>query len=226
MKPKPWAVVLMSGGLDSCVTAALARQNYELALFHANYGQRTVTRELRAFREQAGFFQARQTLEADLHFLSVIGGSSLTDRERPIPIEEEAPGELPSTYVPFRNTILIAAAVAWAETLGATAIFIGANVIDSPEYPDCRPEYFNALNQLIDLGTGPQTKILVHTPLIGLDKAGIIRRGLELKAPLELTWSCYQNEDRACGRCSSCRLRLQGFAAVGVPDPIPYMALD
>jgi len=222
MKTKPWAVVLMSGGLDSCVTAALARQDYELALFHGNYGQRTVTRELQAFRDQAAFFQARRTLEADFQWLGTIGGSSLTDQERPIPIEEETAGGLPTTYVPFRNTILIAAAVAWAETLGATAIFIGANVIDNPEYPDCRPEYFTALNQLIDLGTGPQTKILVHTPLIGLDKAGIIRRGLELKAPLEFTWSCYQNEERACGRCSSCRQRLKGFAAVGVPDPIPY----
>ncbi|MFP3867424.1 MAG: 7-cyano-7-deazaguanine synthase QueC [Desulfobacteraceae bacterium] len=224
MKSKLLAVVLLSGGLDSCVTAASARQQYDLALFHANYGQRTVGRELRAFREQAAYFQARRTLEADLPFLGVIGGSSLTDKGRQIPTPEGTPRELPSTYVPFRNTILIAAAVAWAETLGAPAIFIGANEIDSPGYPDCRPEYFAALNRLIDLGTAPETRIEVHTPLIGLDKAGIIRLGLELKAPLELTWSCYQNDDQACGRCSSCRLRLQGFAAAGVPDPIPYVA--
>ncbi|MBW1918448.1 MAG: 7-cyano-7-deazaguanine synthase QueC [Deltaproteobacteria bacterium] len=223
MKSKPLAVILLSGGLDSCVTAAFARQQYDLALFHANYGQRTVTRELRAFREQAAYFQACRTLEADLPFVGAIGGSSLTDKERPIPTQEEPPAKLPSTYVPFRNTILIAAAVAWAETLEASAIFIGANEIDSPGYPDCRPEYFAALNQLIDLGTAPETKIVVHTPLIRLDKAGIIRLGLKLKAPLELTWSCYQNEDRGCGCCSSCRLRLRGFAAVGVPDPIPYV---
>jgi 7-cyano-7-deazaguanine synthase len=177
----------MSGGLDSCVTAAIARKDYELALFHGNYGQRTVARELQAFREQASFFRARQTLEAEFPWLGAIGGSSLTDRHRLIPTQEEPFGEFPPTYVPFRNTILLAAAVAWAETLSATVIFIRANVIDNPEYPDCRPEYSTALNQLIDLGTGPQTKILMHTPLIGLDKAGIIRSGLELKAHLEIT---------------------------------------
>ena len=129
---------------------------------------------------------------------------------------------LPSTYVPFRNTIIIAAAVAWAEVIGAGAIFIGANQLDSPEYPDCRPEYYQAYQKVIELGTGLNTHITLHTPLIHLDKAGIIRLGLELAAPLELTWSCYQNEELACGRCSSCRLRLKGFAAVGVGDPIAY----
>lgn len=218
----PLAVVLLSGGLDSCVTAAVARQEYELALLHANYGQRTVTRELAAFRAQAAFFQARRVLEVDLNFLQQIGGSSLTDTSLPVPEEEPAPGTLPSTYVPFRNTILIAVAVAWAEVLGAEAIFIGANRIDGPEYPDCRPEYFAAYNRLIDLGTGPQTRIVIHTPLIDLSKAEIIRLGLQLQAPFELTWSCYQDETEACGRCSSCRLRLQGFAAAGAADPIPY----
>lgn len=218
----PLAVVLLSGGLDSCVTAAVARQEYDLALLHANYGQRTVTRELAAFRAQAAFFQARRVLEVDLNFLRQIGGSSLTDTSLPVPEEEPAPGTLPSTYVPFRNTILIAVAVAWAEVLGAEAIFIGANRIDGPEYPDCRPEYFAAYNRLIDLGTGPQTRIVIHTPLIDLSKAEIIRLGLQLQAPFELTWSCYQDETEACGRCSSCRLRLQGFAAAGAADPIPY----
>lgn len=222
MTAKPLAVVLLSGGLDSCVTAAAARQQYELALLHVNYGQRTVNRELRAFRAQAAFFQARQTLEADLPFFKAIGGSSLTDTHLPIPTREERPGELPSTYVPFRNTVLLAMAVAWAEVLKAIAVFIGANELDSPGYPDCRPAYFAALNRLVELGTGPETHIQVQTPLMKLDKAGIIRLGRKLGAPLALTWSCYQNDDRACGRCTSCRLRLQGFAAAGIPDPIPY----
>jgi 7-cyano-7-deazaguanine synthase len=222
MGDKNLAVVLLSGGLDSCVAAAVARRDFELALFHADYGQRTGRRELQAFREQAVFFETRHYLEADLNFLGALGGSSLTDYSRPILAGDDEPPGLPPTYVPFRNTILIAAAVAWAEVIGATALFIGANELDSPGYPDCRPEYYTAYNRLIELGTGPNTHIEIHTPLIRLDKAGIVRLGLELQAPLELTWSCYQNEDRACGRCSSCRLRLKGFARAGVTDPISY----
>jgi 7-cyano-7-deazaguanine synthase len=219
---RPLAVVLASGGLDSCVTAAVARRKFDLAMFHANYGQRTLTRELQAFRAQAAFYQAPSTLEVDLLYLGEIGGSSLTDLAQAVPTEEvEAPG-IPSTYVPFRNTNLLAAAVAWAEVLKAEAIFIGANVLDNPGYPDCRPEYFQAFNRLIALGTRPETHIRIHTPLIDLDKGGIVHLGLELGAPLELTWSCYRDDVRACGQCSSCRLRLKGFAAAGVPDPIPY----
>ncbi len=226
-KPKtenpPLAVVLLSGGLDSCVTAAAARQEFDLALFHANYGQRTVARELAAFRAQAEFFQVRRLLEADLGFLGRLGGSALTDRHHPVPMDEvEGPG-IPSTYVPFRNSILLAAATAWAEVLGAAALFIGANVLDNPGYPDCRPEYFAAFERLIELGARPETRLRIHTPLINLDKAGIIRLGLKLAAPLHLTWSCYQNDEAACGHCSSCRLRLKGFAAAGIPDPIPYI---
>jgi 7-cyano-7-deazaguanine synthase len=219
---KPLAVVLASGGLDSCVTAAVARRKFDLALFHANYGQRTVVRELADFRAQAAFYQVAATLEADLNYLGGIGGSSLTDLSQVVPSDDQEPPGIPSTYVPFRNTNLVAAAVAWAEVLGATAVFIGANVLDSPGYPDCRPEYFQAFDRLIDLGTRPETHIRIHTPLIDLDKAGIIRLGLELGAPLELTWSCYQDDIKACGQCSSCRLRLKGFAAAGVTDPIPY----
>lgn len=225
-KPKtgarPLAVVLMSGGLDSCVTAAVARQNFELACFHGNYGQRTVERELAAFRAQAGFYRAAHTLEVGLNYLATIGGSSLTDLSVAVPTDEAEPPGIPSTYVPFRNSNLLAAATAWAEVLGAEAIFIGANVLDNPGYPDCRPEYFAAYERLIELGTRPETHIRIHTPLIQLDKAGIIRLGLKLAAPLHLTWSCYQAEEAACGECSSCRLRLKGFATVGVPDPIPY----
>ncbi len=219
---KPLAVVLLSGGLDSCVAAAVARQSFELALLHGNYGQRTLKRELAAFRAQAAFYQVRRLLEVDLNFLGAMGGSSLTDPQRPVPTSEDEPGGIPSTYVPFRNSLLLAAAVAWAEVLGAQAIFIGANVLDNPGYPDCRTEYFAAFNRLIELGTRPETDIRIHTPLIHLDKAGIIRLGLELNAPLELTWSCYLNDLRACGQCSSCRLRLKGFAAAGVAHPITY----
>lgn len=222
MGEKNLAVVLVSGGLDSCVTAAVARRDFRLAFFHANYGQRTVHRELRAFRDLAVFYQPRHTFEAELNFLGHIGGSSLTDTHLQVPeADTESPG-LPSTYVPFRNTIIIAAAVAWAEVIGARAIFIGANEIDGPGYPDCRPGYFQAFERLIALGTGPDTHITLETPLIQLDKADIVRLGLELQAPLDLTWSCYQNEDRACGRCSSCLLRLKGFAQAGVIDPILY----
>jgi 7-cyano-7-deazaguanine synthase len=216
------AVVLASGGLDSCVTAAVARRQFDLALFHANYGQRGLERELEAFRAQAAFFQAAATLEVDLNYLGVIGGSCLTDLDQPVPTAEVEPPGIPSSYVPFRNSNFLAAAVAWAEVLGARAVFIGANVLDNPGYPDCRPEYFEAFSRVIQLGTRPETDIRIHTPLIHLDKGGIVRLGLQLGAPLELTWSCYQDYSLACGRCSSCRLRLKGFAAAGVPDPIPY----
>jgi 7-cyano-7-deazaguanine synthase len=218
------AVILASGGLDSCVTAAVARRDHDLALFHANYGQRTLTRELQAFRAQAAFYQVGYTLEVDLLYLGEIGGSSLTDYSQAVPTTETEPTGIPSTYVPFRNTNLIVAAVAWAEVIKAEALFIGANFLDNPGYPDCRPEYFQAFNRLIALGTRPDTHIRIHTPLIDLDKAGIVRLGLKLGAPLDLTWSCYQDEVQACGQCSSCRLRLRGFAAAGVPDPIPYRA--
>jgi 7-cyano-7-deazaguanine synthase len=222
MMAKALAVVLLSGGLDSCVAAAVARLRFDLSLFHANYGQRTLSRELAAFQAQAEFFKTRQVLAVDLPFLTQIGGSSLTDSRVPIPEEEEKPPGIPSTYVPFRNSLLLAAAVAWAEVLGAKAIFIGANILDNPGYPDCRPEYFAAYQRLIDLGTRPETKIVIETPLINLDKARIVRLGMDMGAPLHLTWSCYQGESLACGRCSSCRLRLKGFAEAGVKDPIPY----
>lgn len=225
MRGKALAVVLLSGGLDSCVTAALARRQFELALFHANYGQRTLARELAAFQAQVQYFGARRVLTVDLPFLSEIGGSSLTDPSQAIPEDEPEAAEIPSTYVPFRNSILLAAAVAWAEVLGARAVFIGANALDNPGYPDCRPEYFAAYQRLIDLGTRPETRITLETPLLHLDKAAIVRLGLELGAPFHLTWSCYQGEALACGRCSSCRLRLKGFAAAGVQDPIPYECL-
>lgn len=222
MRDVPLAVVLLSGGLDSCVTAALARRDYRLALCHVNYGQRPVARELAAFRAQAAFFGVDLLLEADLDFLGRIGGSSLTDPGLKVPEGFPSDEGVPSTYVPFRNTLLLATAVAWGEVLGAQAVFIGANVVDNPGYPDCRPEYFAAFERVIALGTRPETRMVIKTPLIHLDKAGIVRLGLSLHAPLELTWSCYLDGERPCGRCSSCRLRRKGFAAAGVPDPLAY----
>lgn len=222
MSDRPVAVILASGGLDSCVAAAWAARDFELAFFHADYGQRTLTRERAACRAQAAHFQVRRLLEVDLGFLGRLGGSSLTDPRLPVPQSADEPPGLPSTYVPFRNALLLAAATAWAEVLHAAAVVIGANILDNPGYPDCRPEFFQAFEKVMELGTGPDTHLKILTPLIDLDKAGIIRLGLELQAPLHLTWSCYQENLLACGRCSSCRLRLKGFAAAGVTDPIRY----
>lgn len=217
------AIVLVSGGLDSCVTAAIAGQQYDLALLHVNYGQRTERRELTAFSAIADHYSAQKRLTVDITYILQIGGSSLTDRHIPVPESGRIQGgEIPSTYVPFRNTHLIAIAVSWAEVIGARKVFIGATEVDSSGYPDCRKAYFDAYNKLIRLGTRPETDISIETPLIDLSKEEVVRRGLELKAPLHLTWSCYKNEDVACGRCDSCVLRLKGFRLAGVPDPIPY----
>ena len=220
------AVVCLSGGLDSCVTAAIARDDgYDLCLCHVTYRQRTWERELQAFRDIAGFFAVpeERRLLVELPHLGRIGGSSLTDAQRPVPHRGPADTGIPDTYVPFRNTQIIAVAVAWAEAIGAGAVYFGATEVDYSGYPDCRAAYFRTYRELIDLGTRPETEIHLVTPVIQLGKADIVRRGMELGAPLELSWSCYQREDRACGLCESCRLRLAAFREVGVPDPIPYV---
>ena len=222
MGEKPLAVVLLSGGMDSCVTAAIAAQRYEIAALHFNYGQRTEKRERRAFREQARFFQARATLEVELAHLRQIGGSSLTDLLQRVEKYDEVGGGVPSTYVPFRNGQFLAVATSWAEVLGAEAIFIGAVEPDAPGYPDCRPAFYEAFQRAIDLGTRPDTRIRIETPVIHKTKEEIVRLGVELGAPFDLTWSCYQDNDVACGVCDSCYRRLQAFAAAGVTDPIPY----
>lgn len=217
------AIVLLSGGLDSCVTAAIAHQNYDLALLHANYGQRTEGRELRSFAQIADYCNADRRLIVNLEYLLQIGGSSLTDTNISVPNARDAnPEGIPNTYVPFRNTHLIAVAVSWGEVIGARKIFIGATEADSSGYPDCRKRYYEIYNHLIDAGTRPETRIEVETPLIDLTKGEIVCKGTELNAPLHLTWSCYSNEDLACGECESCMLRLKGFKAAGIPDPIPY----
>lgn len=222
MSARPLAVVCVSGGMDSCVTAAIAGMEHELAFLHGNYGQRTEARELACFERLADHFGAARRLVVDFTALRAIGGSSLTDRRLPVREAPPEPGVIPSSYVPFRNAHLLAAAVSWGEVLGATRIFVGAVWEDSSGYPDCRPEFYRAFEEAARLGTRPETAIAIVTPLIHLSKAEIVRRGREMGAPFELTWSCYQAEERACGVCESCRLRLGGFAEAGFPDPLPY----
>lgn len=216
---KPLAVALVSGGMDSCVAAAWAASRYGLAMLHVNYGQRTQAKELECFRRLAAHFSAEKTLEADAPHLGQIGGSSLTDLAMPVPADD-SPGEIPSTYVPFRNATLLAIATAWAEVIGASRLVIGAVEQDAPGYPDCRPAFYEAANRLIELGTRPETHIVVETPLIALSKAQVIRMGVELGAPFGLTWSCYQSQDGPCRNCASCRRREEAFAEAGVADPL------
>ncbi len=226
------AIVLVSGGMDSCVTTAIAHERHRLALLHVNYGQRTEARELRAFHDIADFYQAEKRLAVSIEHLKVIGGSSLTDRSMPIPetaspqipnSELRTPGSgIPSTYVPFRNAHLLSIAVSWAEVIGAKSIFIGAVEEDSSGYPDCREVFYQAFNKVIEAGTRPETGVEIMTPLIHLKKSEIVKKGASLSAPFHLTWSCYQGSELACGRCESCALRLKGFREAGIPDPLPY----
>lgn len=225
MISRPKAVVLLSGGMDSCVTAAMARQTHDLALLHASYGQRTEQRERRAFDAIADHWNVSERLVVRLDHLAQIGGSALTDHRIAVPEEGHAiqPGRaIPVTYVPFRNAHLLSVAVSWAEVLGARAVFIGAVAEDSSGYPDCRPEYYRAFQEVVRVGTKPETQIEITTPVISMKKSEIVERGIALGAPLHLTWSCYQFDDEACGACDSCRLRLQAFAQAGYPDPLPY----
>ena len=221
---KPLAVVCLSGGMDSCVTAAIAAQEHRLAALHARYGQRTQAKEQACFEALADHFAAERRLMVDFPHLQAIGGSSLTDRRMPVREGDPEPDRIPTSYVPFRNAHLLSAATAWAEVLGARAIYIGAVWEDSSGYPDCRPEFYQAFQLLIERGTRPETRIHIATPVIRMTKAEIVRRGLALRAPFEKTWSCYQADAEACGACESCRLRLRAFAEAGVPDPIPYEA--
>ncbi len=224
------AVVLLSGGMDSCVCAAIALASHgagNVALLHAMYGQRTEKRERRAFEEIADFYDVRARLVVKLDHFRAIGGSALTDKRIGVPeneLGETGPGKstIPVTYVPFRNAHFLSVGVSWAEAIGARAVYIGAVAEDSSGYPDCRPEYYRVFQELIRVGTKPETEIELSTPVIGMKKSEIIRRGRELGAPLHLTWSCYQGEELACGKCDSCLLRLRAFAEAGIADPIPY----
>ncbi len=232
MTGKPKAVVLLSGGMDSCVTAAIARATHELALLHASYGQRTERRERQAFEAIADFWDVPHRLAVRFDHLAQIGCSALTDQRIAVPEDGKAlaspthrateTGAVPVTYVPFRNTHLLAVAVSWAEVLGASAVYIGAVAEDSSGYPDCQPAYYRAFQEVARVGTKPETQIEIVTPVIAMKKNEIVQRGIALQAPLHLTWSCYQFEDEACGMCDSCRLRLQAFAQAGYSDPLPY----
>jgi 7-cyano-7-deazaguanine synthase len=216
------AVVLASGGMDSCVTTAIAAQEYSLALLHLNYGQKTERRELEAFHAIADHYGVERRLVVSMEHLAKIGGSSLTDPSIPVSRANLTSKGIPSSYVPFRNANMLSVAVSWAEVLGASAIFIGAVQEDSSGYPDCRREFYDAFEKVIAVGTKPTTSIELITPIIFMTKMEIVLRGVALGAPLHLTWSCYQREDVACGVCDSCALRLRGFQLAGVDDPIPY----
>jgi 7-cyano-7-deazaguanine synthase len=222
LKEAPRAVVLVSGGLDSCVAAAMAAADYQMAFLHANYGQRTESKELRAFHDLAEHWNVADRFVVNFDALRRMGGSSLTDRNIPVAEADLSATAIPTSYVPFRNAHLLAAAVSWAEVIGAVRVFIGAVEEDSSGYPDCRPAFYHAFNRVIELGTRPSTHIRIETPIIQLLKRDIIQRGHALNAPFELTWSCYQSDETACGVCDSCALRLRGFQEAGLEDPIPY----
>lgn len=223
------AVVLLSGGMDSCVALAHAYDDgFVPAALHVNYGQRTQERELKAFNDICDHYGISQRLVVDISHLAAIGGSSLTDTSLDIPsdaqvLNRSSTPDVPNTYVPFRNANILSIATSWAEVIGAEAIYIGAVEEDSSGYPDCTEDFFYAYQQVIEAGTRPETTIRLHTPVIRHSKAEIVTDGINMQAPLHLTWSCYQREDEACGTCDSCRLRLRGFTEAGFSDPIPYL---
>ena len=218
------AIVLVSGGMDSCVTAAIAGcENDDLAFLHISYGQLSETRERMAFNDIADHYGVEKRLDISIEHLAKIGGSSLTDENIAVAEADLASKEIPTSYVPFRNANMLSIATSWAEVIGANAIYIGAVAEDSSGYPDCRPEFYAAFQSAINAGTKPDTHIEIRTPIIHLSKAEIVKKGLELNAPLHLTWSCYRSEDLACGTCDSCALRLRGFAQAGIADPIKYL---
>jgi 7-cyano-7-deazaguanine synthase len=225
MSKSKLAIVLVSGGMDSCVTAAIAKnESDEIAFLHISYGQRTERRERRAFNDIADFYGVEKRLDVSIEYLAQIGGSSLTDETIEVSEADLESKEIPTSYVPFRNANMLSIATAWAEVLGAGKIYIGAVAEDSSGYPDCRPEFYEAFQKAVDAGTKPDTNIKIETPIIHLSKAEIVRKGLELNAPLDLSWSCYRSEDLACGTCDSCALRLRAFERAGVKDPIPYQS--
>jgi 7-cyano-7-deazaguanine synthase len=209
--------------MDSCVTAAIAAGEHdEIAFLHISYGQRTEARERQAFNDIADHYAVEKRLDISIEHLAKIGGSSLTDESMPVTEADLESHEIPTSYVPFRNANMLAIAVSWAEVIGADSIYIGAVAEDSSGYPDCRREFYEAFERMIDTGTKPETKIQLRTPIIEMSKAEIVTKGIELNAPLHLTWSCYRSETLACGTCDSCALRLRGFKIAGILDPIEY----
>jgi 7-cyano-7-deazaguanine synthase len=218
------AVCLVSGGMDSCVTAAIANEDVsDLAFLHVSYGQRTEGRERRAFEDLANHYSVERRLVVSLEHLAKIGGSSLTDENIEISWANLGSHTIPTSYVPFRNAHLLSIATSWAEVIGARYIYVGAVAEDSSGYPDCRPEFYDAFQKAITLGTRPETDIQIRTPVIAYKKSQIVELGQKFNAPLELTWSCYVESEVACGDCDSCALRLRAFRDAGVRDPIPYV---
>ena len=219
------AIVLVSGGMDSCVSTAIAAaENEAVALLHISYGQRTEERERKAFNDIADFYGVSDRLDVSIEYLAKIGGSSLTDALIDVTEADLESKEIPTSYVPFRNANMLSIATSWAEVIGATSIYIGAVAEDSSGYPDCRPEFYEAFQQTINTGTKRDTHIEIRTPIIDLTKAEIVKKGIVLDAPLHLTWSCYRSEDLACGTCDSCALRLRGFEQAGVMHSLSYEA--
>lgn len=225
MSERPKAVLCLSGGMDSCVCAALAAKTHEVYALHFSYGQRTEARELRSAAAIAELIEAKQLMHLKIDLFRWIGGSALTDASIAVPRAEVIGAEVPVTYVPFRNAHFLSAAVSWAEVLGAKTVLIGAVEQDSSGYPDCRPAYYDAFNELIRMGT-KEGDIRVETPLIGMRKREIVRLGVELGAPFHVSWSCYSSAEGACGVCDSCVLRLRAFREAGTTDPVPYAELS
>src|SRR5271154_3751751 len=221
---RPRAVLCLSGGMDSSVCAALAAKDFDVYAVHFSYGQRTEARELQAAQDVARLVGSKEFMHLRMDLFRRIGGSALTEATIDVPVaaaEETIGAEVPVTYVPFRNAHFLSAAVSWAEVLGAKTVFIGAVEQDSSGYPDCRPAYYDAFNQLIKMGT-KDGEIRVETPLIAMRKSEIVRLGVELGAPFHVSWSCYSGETEACGVCESCVLRLRAFREACAVDPIPY----
>jgi 7-cyano-7-deazaguanine synthase len=232
LNDKPVGIVCLSGGMDSCVTAAIAVLETLPAFLHVSYGQRTENREGRAFEEIADFYRIppKRRLHLRLDHLRIIGGSALTDPRIPVPKfekvdEGQTPDVLPITYVPFRNTHILSLAVSWAEVIKARCIYIGAVSEDSAGYPDCRPEYYEAFNKLVSVGSSLGAELKIATPLIRMTKSEIVKKGMAFSAPFHLSWSCYEKDDLACGKCDSCLRRLRAFQEAGFPDPIEYSAI-
>lgn len=222
---KKVAIVLVSGGMDSALTAAFAFKKYNLAFLHVNYGQKTEKRELKAFNDIAKYYGVKQKLIVDIGYLKKIGGSSLTDKKIKITKANLKSKGIPTSYVPFRNANILAIATSWAEVIKAEKIYIGAVEEDSSGYPDCRKKFFDSYNKMINLGTKTGSKIEIITPIIGFSKKDIVLKSFELNSPLHLTWSCYKNNDIACGECDSCALRLRGFQQAGKKDLINYKVI-
>ena len=215
------SVVLVSGGMDSCVTATIAEKECnQMAFLHVNYGQRTERRELKAFEDIANFYDVKERFVLDYTHLAQIGGSSLTDLSIEVPKANLENSEIPNSYVPFRNANILSAAVSWAEVINADTIYIGAVEEDSSGYPDCRRSFYDAFEKTIDEGTKPQTKIKIKTPLIEMSKRDIVSYAFINNSPIQFSWSCYRNEDIPCGECDSCKLRERGFKLAGYIDPI------